>query len=146
MREDDLREQLLTAWIGINSMFKDSRMTRELTYNEAVVMKLAYDQYRLDGVGRISVQAVRKKTNMLKSLVNRTVTSLCEQGYLTKERDDEDARVLFVRLMPDRLPDFLAVHHRSLELAEAVIGVIGQEDAAQFVRICKKILNTGVQI
>ena len=145
MREDDLREQLLTAWIGINSMFKDSRMTRELTYNEAVIMKLAYDQYRLDGVGRVSVQAVRKKTNMLKSLVNRTVNSLCEQGYLTKERGSEDARALFVRLTPDRLPDFLSVHRGSLKLAETVIGVIGQEDAAQFVRICEKILNAEVQ-
>lgn len=146
MGGDDLRERLLTAWIGINGMFKDSRMTRELTYNEAVVMKLVYDQYRADGLGRVPMQTVLKRTNMLKSLANRTVNSLCEQGYLLKERDDEDARALFIRPAPDRLPDFLTVHGHSLGLVQAVIDVIGEEDAAQFVRICEKLLGAGLQI
>lgn len=134
----DLREELLTAWIGINSFFKDSRMTRELTYNEAVVMKLAYDQYRADGVGRVPVQMVLKRTNMLKSLANRTIDSLCAQGYLVKERD---GRTLALRLAPRRLPDFLAVHQRPLDLAQAVIDAIGPEDAAEFVRICRRFLD-----
>lgn len=55
MENGELRERLLSAWIGINGFFKDSRMTRELTYNEAVVMKLVYDQYRADGMGRVPV-------------------------------------------------------------------------------------------
>lgn len=146
MDEADLRERLLSAWIGINGIFKDSRMTRDLTYNEAVVMKLVYDQYRVDDLGRVSMQTVLKRTNMLKSLANRTVNSLCEQGYLLRERDDEDARMLFVRLAPDRLSDFLVVHGRSLELVQAVIDVIGDEDAVQFVRICEKFLNAELQI
>lgn len=146
MDETDLRERLLSAWIGINGIFKDSRMTRDLTYNEAVVMKLVYDQYRVDDLGRVSMQTVLKRTNMLKSLANRTVNSLCEQGYLLRERDGEDARMLFVRLAPDRLSDFLVVHGRSLELVQAVIDVIGDEDAVQFVRICEKFLNAELQI
>lgn len=146
MDETDLRERLLSAWIGINGIFKDSRVTRDLTYNEAVVMKLVYDQYRVDDLGRVSMQTVLKRTNMLKSLANRTVNSLCEQGYLLRERGDEDARMLFVRLAPDRLSDFLVVHGRSLELVQAVIDVIGDEDAVQFVRICEKFLNAELQI
>ena len=73
MYDDDIQERMLTAWIGINGFFKDSRMTQDLTYNEAVVMKLVYDQYRADGDGRTPVQSIVKRTNMLKSLVNRTV-------------------------------------------------------------------------
>lgn len=146
MGQDDLRERLLTAWIGINSLFKDSRMTRDLTYNEAVVMKLVYDQYRADGVGRVSMQMVLKRTNMLKSQANRTVNSLCGQGYLIKERDNGDARALFVRLSPDRLPDFLSVHGHSLDLVQTVIDVIGEADAAQFVRICEKFLDAELEI
>ena len=65
MENGELRERLLSAWIGINGFFKDSRMTRELTYNEAVVMKLVYDQYRADGVGRVPVQSILKRTYML---------------------------------------------------------------------------------
>lgn len=143
MENDDLRERLLSAWIGINGFFKDSRMTQELTYNEAVVMKLVYDQYRADGVGRVPLRSILKRTNMLKSLANRTIDSLCAQGYLVKERS---GRALSLRLAPQRLADFLAVHQRPLALAQAVIDTIGPEDADRFVRICEKFLDAEVQI
>lgn len=143
MENGELRERLLSAWIGINGFFKDSRMTRELTYNEAVVMKLVYDQYRADGVGRVPLRSILKRTNMLKSLANRTIDSLCAQGYLVKERS---GRALSLRLAPQRLADFLAVHQRPLALAQAVIDAIGPEDADRFVRICEKFLDAEVQI
>lgn len=141
MLDDDIREQLLTAWIDINSFFKDSRMTRELTYNEAVVMKLVYDQYRADGKGRTAVRSILKRTNMLKSQANRTIDSLCAQGYLVKVRDEEDARALYVCPVSQRLGDFLAVHQRSLDIVQAVIDTIGPEDTREFVRICEKFLK-----
>ena len=143
MENGELRERLLSAWIGINGFFKDSRMTQELTYNEAVVMKLVYDQYRADGVGRVPLRSILKRTNMLKSLANRTIDSLCAQGYLVKERS---GRALSLRLAPQRLADFLAVHQRPLALAQAVIDAIGPEDADRFVRICEKFLDAEVQI
>ena len=139
--DEDLRERLLNAWIGLNGYLKDSRVTQAMTYNEAVTMKLVLDQYRQDGVGRTPVQAILRKTRMLKSQVNRTVNALCRQGYLTKEKGGEDARALFVRPAPERLADFLAVHARSLQMAQTLIDVIGAEDAAQFVRICQRLLD-----
>ena len=143
MENGDLQERLLSAWIGINGFFKDSRMTRELTYNEAVVMKLVYDQYRADGVGCVPVQSILKRTNMLKSLANRTIDSLCAQGYVVKERN---GRALSLRFVTQRLPDFLAVHQRPLALAQAVIDTIGPEDTERFVRICERVLDAEVQI
>ena len=137
MSEDALDEQVLSAWVALNSTLKDSQMTRELTYNEAIVMLLIYEQYRRDGIGRTSVQHLLKSTKLLKSLMNRTVNALCLQGYLKKERV---GRQLFVSPLPQRLPDFLAVHDHSLSLVRQVIDAIGQEDAQSFVRICKKML------
>lgn len=136
MEREALREALLGAWIGLNGRLKDSQVTRDLTYNEAVVMKLVYDRYRVDGEGRTAVRELVEATNMLKSLMNRTVNALRAQGYLETERE---GRSLYVRPRPERLGDFLAVHHRSLELAEQIIDVIGQEDAARFVSICQKL-------
>ncbi len=135
-----LEERLLTAWTELSGILKNSRMTQGITYNEALTMKLVYDQYREDGVGLIAVQSLLKRTHMLKSLLNRTLNSLCAQGYLVKEQHGPDARMLYVRPVPQRLPDFLAVHRRSLRVAEAVIGAIGEEDAESFVRICQKFL------
>lgn len=139
VRNKDLEERVLTAWIGLNGLLKDSQMTQGLTYNEAVTMKLVYDRYRADGEGRTPVQYIIRQTRMLKSQVNRTLNTLCAQGYLVKERDAEDARILFVRPVPDRLVDFLTVHRRSLSIVQAIIHIIGEADAAEFVRICGKL-------
>lgn len=132
MQSQELQEQVLSAWIGISSMLKESRMMKEMTYNEAIIMKLVYDQYKTDGRGRISVQYILKQTNMLKSLANRTINSLCVQGYLKKERSSTDARQLFVRPVLERIPDFLAVHEHSLEVVRHVIKIIGEENAKSF--------------
>ena len=55
MERGVLEENMLDAWIGARGMLKNSKITKSLTYNEAVVMKIVYDQYRQDGVGRTAV-------------------------------------------------------------------------------------------
>ena len=58
MERGVLEENMLDAWIGARGMLKDSKITKNLTYNEAVVMKIVYDQYRQDGVGRTAVGTI----------------------------------------------------------------------------------------
>lgn len=142
----DLRERLLDAWIKLNGRLKDSRMTRELTYNEAVVMRLAFNQYQTDGVGRVAVRRILKETGMLKSLVNRTVDALCAQGFLVKERDEDDRRSLYVRPVPGKLSAFLSVHNHSLQIADQIIQIIGEADAAAFVRCCDKLSAADIHL
>lgn len=146
MEDHVLLERLLGAWIGINGMLKNSRITRDLTYNEAVIMKLVYDQYQADGVGYTAVSRLVRETNMLKSLVNRTVNALCAKGYLIRERDGVDARSVLVRPVEERLPDFLSVHRRSLDLARQIVDVIGPKDAEAFVRMYEKLAAAGLRL
>lgn len=139
MTKNDLPERLLNGWVRLNGLLKDSAMTRGMTYNEAIIMRLALHQYRADGVGRVSVQRILAETNMMKSLVNRTVNALCAQGFLVKEKSGEDRRSLFVRPVPEKLPDFLCVHRQSLKSANEIIGIIGEDDAEAFIRCCEKL-------
>lgn len=141
-----LEEELLAAWVGLCGLLKASRITRSLSYNEAIVMRLVYVRYRQDGVGLTPVSEIVRQTNMLKSLVNRTVSGLCRQGYLLAERGSRDARTLFVRPVPEKLPDFLAVHTRSLGLARQIIDLVGKEDAESVVRVYQKICAAGVRL
>lgn len=143
---EELCERMLEAWIEVNGMLKDSRITQGLTYNEAIVMRLVYGQYRADGVGRVAAGQIARETNMLKSLVNRTVGALCDRGYLLRERGGRDGRNVFVRPVESRLEDFLAVHRRSLALVEQIIGVVGREDAQSFVRMAEKLSQAGLRL
>lgn len=146
MGDEVLQERLLGAWIGLNGMLKSTRLTARLTYNEAIVMKIVYDQYQEDGVGRTPMARIVQKTNMLKSLMNRTVTALCAKGYLRRVRGVEDGRKLYVYPVEGRLSDFLAVHQHSLKLAQDIIAVVGAEDAARFVSMYEKLSASGLKL
>ncbi len=133
-----LNEDLLNAWVGMTSMFKNTRLTKELTYNEATVLLFAWNRYQA-GEPTISVKELLSKTKMQKSLLNRTLDMLEKKHLITKSRSDDDARLVMVALQPDHLDVFQAVHERSLEIIDWVITVIGEEDAESFIRIYSKL-------
>ncbi len=139
MEQAALREQILRAWVGLTGVIKNNRMTSGLTYNEAIVLMYAYEQFQKDGVGEIAVKEIIQKTHMLKSLVNRTVDALEQQGYLQKTKGDTDGRTVFVRIAAEKLPEFMEVHNHSLAIVDRAVRLIGEEDAKAFVRIYEKL-------
>ena len=137
--EQPLEEQVITAWVRLTGLLKNTRITKGMVYNEAIVMLFAYNRYREDGIGVISFKEIVAETRMLKSLVNRTIDSLVAKGYLAR-CEGKDKRTTFVRILPENIGEYLDVHEQSLSLASHMIGIIGREDAEAFVRIVGKIL------
>ena len=136
--ETPLEEQLITAWVRLTGIFKNTRITKGMVYNEAIVMLVAYNRYREDGKGLVSFKEIVSETRMLKSLVNRTIDSLVAKGYLTR-CEGKDKRTTFIRIVPENIGGFLEDHAHSLELARNMMQIIGTEDAEAFVRISDKI-------
>ena len=136
--ETPLEEQLITAWVRLTGIFKNTRITKGMVYNEAIVMLVAYNRYREDGKCLVSFKEIVSETRMLKSLVNRTIDSLVAKGYLTR-CEGKDKRTTFIRIVPENIGGFLEVHAHSLELARNMMQIIGTEDAEAFVRISDKI-------
>ena len=137
--EQPLEEQVITAWVRLTGLLKNTRITKGMVYNEAIVMLFAYNRYREDGIGVISFKEIVAETRMLKSLVNRTIDSLVAKGYLAR-CEGKDKRTTFVRILPENIGEYLDVHEQSLSLASHMIGIIGREDAEAFLRIVNKIL------
>ena len=139
MEQNKQAEQLLSAWVKLTGFIKNSRITKGLAYNEAVIMMLLYNRYREDGIGSVSIKEITAESNMLKSLVNRTINSLESKGLLKRCANSDDKRMAFVRCVEERLDTCLEVHKSSLELARQMIAIIGPEDADAFIRITRKI-------
>lgn len=132
-------EQLLQAWVKISGMMKNNRITKGLSYNEAIVMRMLYNRYMENGMGLVSVQEILHETGMLKSQVNRTVNALEEKGLLERAAGEQDKRTLFVKCVEEKLDVFLEVHQSSLKVANGILAIIGEEDADAFIRIVEKL-------
>ncbi len=131
-------ENLLKSWVFLNNLIKNTRMTRELSYNESVIMLLLYNEYK-DNEGSLSIKEIAKKTRMLKSLINRTVNSLEEKGMIRKFADKNDKRTVRIQCISDNMDLFLKVHSRSLSITQKVVDIIGEEDAEAFCRLVSKL-------
>lgn len=136
--DTELDEALISAWIKLTGVLKNTRITQGMIYNEAIVMNIVYGRYRADGVGLVSFKDIVSETRMLKSLVNRTIDSLVKKGYLVRS-DGKDKRTTFVQLVPENLGEYLELHGRTLKLVDDIIRTIGEEDARAFVRIAGRI-------
>lgn len=141
-----MAEELLVAWVNLSCIVKNTRITKGLMYNEAIVMLLIYRRYCEDGVGLISIKEITQKTRMLKSLVNRTINSLEEKQLLERVEGTGDRRMAYVKCIESKLETFLQVHNTSLEVAQSIIDIIGEEDAAIFIRIVEKIEDAGYSL
>lgn len=138
--DHSLEEQVITAWVRLTGILKNTRITKGMVYNEAIVMLIAYNRYREDGVGMVSFKEIVSETRMLKSLVNRTIDALVDRGLLAR-CEGKDKRTTFVRILPENIEGYLQVHDQSLTLATKMIELIGEEDAEAFVRISEKIAS-----
>ena len=138
--DQTLEEQVISAWVRLTGLLKNTRITKGMVYNEAIVMLVAYNRYREDGVGMVSFKEIVSETRMLKSLVNRTIDALVERGLLVR-CEGKDKRTTFVHILPDNIEGYLQFHEQSLALATKMTGLIGEEDARAFVRISEKVAS-----
>lgn len=134
---DCLEERIITAWVKLTGVLKNTRITQGMIYNEAIVMNLVYNKYLQDGEGLTSFKEIVRQTQMLKSLVNRTIDSLVKKGYLVKI-DGKDKRTTFVRAA--HLDDYLKEHEKTLSLVKNIVKTIGADDAEAFIRLADKIV------
>lgn len=133
---------LIRAWVQLSCILRNSRFTKALPYNEAIVMLLLYQARD----SALSIKQITDMTHMLKSQVNRTINSLEEKGLLERCVADGDRRLGHVRLRKERLELFLQVHAESLQIARDISTIIGPEDTEHFIRISNKLAQSGYHL
>ena len=133
---------LIRAWVSLSSMLKNSRFTKELSYNEAIVMLLLYEA----GEEPVSLKEITTSNHMLKSQVNRTVNALEAKGLLERCDGEGDRRVAYVRLRKEKIELFLQVHASTMAIARQISDIIGPEDTANFIRIADKLADSGYHL
>ena len=133
---------LIQAWVQLSCILRNSRFTKALPYNEAIVMLQLYQAGEQD----ISIKQITQQTHMLKSQVNRTINALEEKELLERCEATGDRRLGHVRMRKDRLALFLQVHNESLQIAKEIGSIIGPEDTEHFIRISNKLAQSGYHL
>ncbi len=140
MKQDlQLEEEVIAAWVKLTGLLKNTRLSQGMIYNEAIIMLIVNRRYEQDGEGLVSFKEIVAETNMLKSLVNRTIDSLVKKNLLQRCEGKTDRRTTFVRPVKENLHEYLEVHQRTLEMVGQIVEIIGKEDAQAFIRLTEKL-------
>ena len=115
-------DRLLSAWLSLTSTLWNKRLVSDLTYNEAHVMGILLRK-KSSGAPCTATMLIQY-TRLLKSQMNKLLTTLENKGYITRTRSSEDKRVIFIALTESGEAAYLAEHAHVEAIAQ-----IGEEKA-----------------
>lgn len=107
-------DKLLDAWLNLTSSLWNTRLVSSMTYNEAHVLGLLM---RYGDGAPMTATALIRRTRLLKSQMNKVLTTLETKGFITRTRSLADRRVIELRLTAEGE----AAYRREHETAEAIL-------------------------
>ena len=124
--KNDAGERLLSAWLTLSSTLWNERIVTGMTFNEAFVCNLLSRQ---DAAQPLTATDLCQRTKLLKSQMNKLLTTLENKGYITRTRSSEDKRVIFIALTESGEAAYLAEHAHVEAIVSQLIAQIGEDKA-----------------
>ena len=136
-----LNENLLSAWLQLSTSVINTRVVSQLPYNESLICHVLY-HHQLDGKNQpLTATDLCNETKMAKSLMNRTLNQLENQGLITRTRSKEDKRQVLVTFNLDKADVYLEQHQEILNIVDAIIKEIGAEKTHETISLFTQVSN-----
>ena len=120
-------DKLLDSWLNLTSTLWNTRLVSSLTYNEAHVMGLLL-RHSTEANPMTATDLIRR-TRLLKSQMNKILTTLETKGFIVRLRSGSDRRMAYIQLTEEGKTAYLAEHTGVESLLRELIDRIGRDRA-----------------
>lgn len=120
-------DKLLDAWLSLTSILWNSRLVKTLTYNEAHVMGILL-RHSSDETPLTATDLIRR-TRLLKSQMNKLLTTLEERQLIVRSRAHQDKRLIYIRLTDEGKAAYLQAHEDIEQFLSVLIDRLGADRA-----------------
>ncbi len=117
---------LLDSWLKLTSTLWNTRLVSSLTYNEAHVMGILLRHKQSQP---LTATDLIHHTRLLKSQMNKLLTSLEGRGLITRCRAELDKRLIHIRLTPAGEEAYREEHKGVEALLAKIIDRLGVQRA-----------------
>ena len=131
------QEELLQAWIDMSLSIRGNRLVSGFSFNEIVVCRILYEREQSGGAPVTATELCRRM-QLLKSQINKILTSMEKQGMLERVRSEHDRRKIELRLSPYAIKAYAAAHERILQIMGNVCARLGAEQAGHLTVLLRK--------
>ena len=134
---DKINERVLESWINLITAIDSERLVLKMPYNEAIICNLLFRNK--DKV--ITATDLCKLTNMQKSQMNRTLTSLENKNLIKRERSLNDKREIQIKLIEDGSNIYQEVHEHNIAIVDKIIERLGKEKTSEVLELFSLITS-----
>lgn len=139
-------EQLLDVWLQLSTAINNERVVSDVPFNESLICNILYRTQMQDPDRRLTATDLCNATRMLKSQMNRTLNSMEEKGFITRERSETDKRQVYVTLNLDQALPYKDQHSKILELIDIIIDKMGEDKVLQTIDLLTQISNIAREV
>ena len=139
------QEQLLEAWMAMEVCIRGNRLLSEFSMNEMLVCNTLYNRMKTGG-DPVTATELCRRTRLLKSQMNRLLSSMEYDGLIRRDRNPADKRESYVYLCEEALPRYLKEHEHVLNIVGAVCSALGEEDTRALAGLMHKAAHTVNQL
>ena len=134
---EDIKEKALDAWLQLLTAVNTERIVTSMTFNEAVVCNIL----NRNKEKVFTATELCNKMKMQKSLMNRTLTSMEEKGWISRIRSTLDKRQVFVKWNEQANAIYEKEHETVLNLVDRILSKVGYEKANEVIQMFSLIAS-----
>ena len=134
---EDVKEKALDAWLQLLTAVNTERIVTNMTFNEAVVCNIL----NRNKEQVFTATELCNKMKMQKSLMNRTLTSMEEKGWISRIRSTLDKRQVFVKWNEQANAIYEKEHEAVWNLVDRILSKVGYEKANEVIQMFSLIAS-----
>ena len=133
-------DHLLDAWLSLTSTLWNTRLVSTMSFNEChilgILLRHGEEEKPQTATGLIAL------THMLKSQMNKVLTTLENKGFIIRERAQSDRRLVYIRLTEAGRAAYIREHAHIDAVLRKVVEHIGESKALTVAQDLKTV--TGI--
>ena len=141
-----LNEELLSSWIKLTMTISNEKLVSDMPYNEAVICNILYRNNKSNPDRLLTATDLCRETRMLKSQMNRTLTSMEDKGLILRTRSKDDKRQIFVELNNDEIGLYVSQHSKILNLVDMMISHFGEDKIIEIIKLFDQISDIAEEV
>lgn len=130
-KQNKTADLLLDAWLRLSSSLWNTRIVNSMTFNEAHVLGILLRHQEQEPP---TATDLIRRTRLLKSQMNKLLTTLEDKGFIRRERSEQDKRMFRIILTDEGKSAYLAEHAGVTAIMDKLITELGEEKALSLTR------------
>lgn len=139
MKESNLDERLLSAWLDLSSGVRNDRLVKTMSFNEVFICHILYNK---EEGALVTATDIVERTGMIKSQVNKVLMNLEEKEFVSKVSFAGDKRKINIMLTKKGEKAYENEHKGVIGLIAKVHEKMGDVEATHAAKAMEDLADT----